>query len=262
MTQTYCILLPINDASRQWAKTHYPEFDVPYFGNKKRESYQLSRALLLHTLRTYFQISKMPEIIYNQHQKPEFKDHPLSFNLTHSKCFVGLIISDKSHTLGIDIESIIARKNPIGLLQRTFSNNEISWILGREDHISIIIQSAPELTLSHREMVRFFLLWSAKEAYLKADGRGLQGLNSLNLNPQQSSMNGDLTNGALLLTTLQTCGIDAPLSSLALYLPQDLLTTLNTQELSITHNHQALFNPLSISWAYQLLEDNKSHHQM
>ncbi|UNM95652.1 4'-phosphopantetheinyl transferase superfamily protein [Ignatzschineria rhizosphaerae] len=257
MTQTYCILLTINDASRKWAKTHYFEFDNPNFGNKKRESYLLSRALLLHTLKTYFQISEIPEISYSQHQKPEFKDHSLSFNLTHSKYFVGLIISDETNTLGIDIESIIARKNPLGLLQRTFSNNEICWILNREDHISTIKQSEPQLSLHNQEMVRFFLLWSAKEAYLKADGRGLQGLNSLNLNPQQSSINGDLTNGTLLLTTLQTCDIDDPLSSLALYLPKDLLTTFNTLELSITHNHQALFKPLSISWAYQLLEDKK-----
>lgn len=259
MSDTYCILLQINAESEQWAKTHYPQFWNPNLGNKKRTSYLLSRALLLHTLQTVYQISQLPEMHYNAHQKPTFKGLDMAFNITHSADFVGLIISSEPIALGIDIEAIIARRNFLGLLKRTFSPAEIEWILkSSETSVETLLQAGSKFTLHSDEMIRFFLLWSAKEAYLKADGRGLQGLNTLHLNPQQSRMNGDLNNGSLLLTTLTAHHANESLSSLALYLPNNKLTGLSIQSLSITHNHQALYRPLPISWRYQLLEDNRS----
>lgn len=259
MTPTYTIILSINDESVQWAKTHYPQFWDQNLGNKKRISFLLSRALLLHTLKTYYQITDLPEIIYNQHQKPIFKTGDIHFNLTHSSEFVGLIMSSQSSDLGIDIESIIPRRNFLGLLQRTFSSQEISWILKTtEIDFAERVQAQDHSPLKDDEMVRFFLLWSAKEAYLKADGRGLQGLNTLHLNPQLSTMDGDLENGSLLLTTLTAENATETLSSLALYLPNHLLSSLSIQSLTITNHYQAIYNPLSISWRYQLLENNKS----
>lgn len=259
MSQTYCILLKIDDESQQWAKQHYPQFWDQNLGNKKRTSFLLSRALLLHTLKTYYHISELPEIIYNQHQKPIFKTCDISFNLTHSTDFVGLVISSEPTSLGIDIESIIPRRNFSGLLQRTFTSQESCWILNTtETHFAEIVQAQQNPPFNYHEMIRFFLLWSAKEAYLKADGRGLQGLNTLHLNPQQSSMNGDLENGSLMLTTLTASDANETLSSLALYLPNHLLTSLSIQSLSITNHYQAIYRPLPISWRYQLLENNKS----
>lgn len=258
MSQTYCILLTIDDLSLQWAKTHYPQFWEPHLGNKKRTSYLLSRALLMYTLEKYYHITQLPEIVYNQHQKPVFKSCDIAFNLTHSTNFVGLIISSETDTLGIDIESIIPRKNFLGLLQRTFETQEINWILKtNKAQFADIIKADHTFTLKDDEMVRFFLLWSAKEAYLKADGRGLQGLNTLNLNPQASTMNGDLKNGSLLLTTLAAVNTNHTLSSLALYLPSYLLPKLTIQNLSITNHHQAINQSLSINWLYQLIEDNR-----
>lgn len=264
MSKTHCILLKIDDESLQWAKTHYPQFWDPSLGNKKRTSYLLSRALLLHTLKTYYHMTQLPEIIYHQHQKPAFKDCDITFNLTHSTHFVGLIISTEATSLGIDIETIIPRRNFEGLLKRTFSPLEIQWILKITDsQLATLMQADdPQRLLQTDEMIRFFLLWSAKEAYLKADGRGLQGLNSLHLNLQQSTMNGDLNNGSLLITTLTAYDTNETLSSLALYLPTNILSGISIQSLSITPCHQALYRPLSISWRYQLLEDNASSCKM
>ncbi len=259
MNHTYSILLPINERSLQWAKTSYPQFWEPHLGNKKRTSYLLSRALLLHTLHTYYHLNQLPEIIYNQHQKPIFKDCDITFNLTHSTDFVGLIISSEPIALGIDIETIMPRRNFLGLLKRTFEPLEIQWILKQsETEYRALMQTNEHRILRSDEMIRFFLLWSAKEAYLKADGRGLQGLSTLHLNPQKSSMNGDLDNGTLLLTTLTAGDLNETLSSLALYLPNNKLSSLSTQSLMITDNDQALYRPLTISWRYQLLENNQS----
>lgn len=258
MSQTYCILLEINEGSLQWAKTYYSQFWEPHLGNKKRTSYLLSRALLLHTLEKYYQIKQLPEIIYNQHQKPIFKSSDITFNLTHSTDFVGLVISSESCALGIDIESIMPRRNFLGLLQRTFEPQEICWILKTtKTQFANIIQAQQPLTLKEDEMVRFFLLWSAKEAYLKADGRGLQGLNTLHLSPQLSTMDGDLENGSLLLTTLAATSTNH-LSSLALYLPNQLLPKLSIQTLAITNHYQTINHPLSINWHYHLIENNRS----
>ena len=256
MSQTYCILLSINEENIEWAKTHYPQFWNEDLGDKKRTSFLLSRALLLQTLKTYYNISELPKISYNQHQKPCFESSNIAFNLTHSQNFIGLIISSQTTTLGIDIEAIIPRRNFLGLLQRTFTTPETQWILQREQSETIeLLKTKNHLTLNNDEMIRFFLLWSAKEAYLKADGRGLQGLNTLCLNPKRSTMSGDLNKGTLLLTTLSVADTEA-LNSIALYLPHNLLADLSIQTLAITSHHQAIYRPLSIKWDFQLLESD------
>lgn len=260
MSQTYCILLSINEENIEWAKTHYPQFWNEDLGDKKRTSFLLSRALLLQTLKTYYNISELPKISYNQHQKPCFESSNIAFNLTHSQNFIGLIISSQTTTLGIDIEAIIPRRNFLGLLQRTFTTPETQWILQSESHDqSIDIREFSQIKnhppLNNDEMIRFFLLWSAKEAYLKADGRGLQGLNTLCLNPKRSTMSGDLNKGTLLLTTLSVADTEA-LNSIALYLPHSLLADLSIQTLAITSHHQAIYRPLSIKWDFQLLESD------
>ncbi len=260
MSQTFCILLAINEENIQWAKTHYPQFWNENLGNKKRTSFLLSRALLLHTLKTYYHIAELPKISYNQHQKPFFESCDIAFNLTHSQDFIGLMISSQTTSLGIDIEAIIPRKNFLGLLQRTFATAEIEWILQTKNHdknreiinLAAIKNHPP---LNNDEMIRFFLLWSAKEAYLKADGRGLQGLSSLSLDPKRSIMSGDLQEGSLLLTTLSVQGTKS-LNSLALYLPNNLHPDLNIQMLTMRSHLQAVYAPLSIKWDYELLEND------
>lgn len=251
MNPVYAVLLEINDENIQWAKTHYPQFWNIHLGNKKRTSYLLSRALLLHTLKSYYQIHQLPEISYNDHQKPIFTNCNISFNLTHSNDYVGLVISSGSIPLGIDIEAIQPRRNFSGLLNRTFQPTEIEWILEKKWDVS----THPTLTLNDDEITRFFLLWSAKEAYLKADGRGLQGLHSITLNPMQSTMKGDLDNGVLLLSTL--CFDEATKSpnSFALYVPSKSFCNISLQILSISSQPQPHFLSMPITWKIKMCED-------
>ncbi|MHC5225068.1 4'-phosphopantetheinyl transferase family protein [Ignatzschineria sp. LJL83] len=251
MNPVYAVVLEINDENIQWAKTHYPQFWNIDLGNKKRTSYLLSRALLLHTLQSYFQIHQLPEISYNDHQKPIFTNCDISFNLTHSNDYVGLIISSGSIPLGIDIEAIQPRRNFSGLLNRTFQPEEIEWILERKWDIS----TNPNLDLTPDEITRFFLLWSAKEAYLKADGRGLQGLHSIVLNPMQSTMKGDLNHGALLLSTLSFAETAKKPNSLALYLPSERSSHFSLQILSISSLLQSNYLPIPITWQVTMLEE-------
>ena len=248
MNQARFILLEIDTAAIDWAKTHYPQFWQENLGNKKRTSYLLSRALLLHTLKTYYGVSVLPEMIYNQHQKPRFENLSISFNLTHSETFIGLIIAPGNVPLGIDIESIKPRKNFAGLLTRTFKPAEIKWILRQET----LPQQGAELPTLHTDaMTRFFLLWSAKEAYLKADGRGLQGLDTLSIYPQEQMIRGDLSEGSLRIATLSHHR-NPDHSSLALYLPNDLFSHLTIESLSIKNTEDFLYSSLLISWSLSL----------
>lgn len=230
MPTAIAILLEINTDAIKWAETHYPEFIDQTLGEKRRTTYLLSRALLLHTLQNNFDASltTIPECIYNAHKKPVFKAYPVSFNITHSSRFIGLIMVSGDAPIGIDIETIKVRKNFDGLLQRSFKEGEISWILAQ----NTLALDVKNHRLSKEEMVRFFLLWSAKEAYLKADGRGFQGLNSLVLDPDNNIMQGDLKEGILFISTLPL-NKETEHSSFALYLPAQYENALKLQYLSI-----------------------------
>ena len=251
MNQTHCILLEISPEAISWAEKYYPQFIDPTLGPKKQVTFLLSRALLLYTLQRYFDpdLTNIPELVYNEHRKPSFKSLDISFNITHSSLFVALIIAKGNVPVGIDIEQIKPRKNFAGLLGRSFNDVETKWILNQPNHFSPVIKNH---LLTSEEMVRFFLLWSAKEAYLKADGRGFQGLNSLVLTPDQERMHGDLQNGVMLLTTLPHTS-DQQQSSFAIYLPDLLKDNLILQKISFNQS-QVILSIFEHPWQLHLFD--------
>ena len=96
-----------------------------------------------------------------QHGKPRLGgttiDDGLVFNVSHSGA-LALIAISKNRALGIDVEKINSRHNLQGMAQRCFSKQELSrW---------------NQLT-EPRKTNQFYDYWCAKEALLKATGRGL-----------------------------------------------------------------------------------------
>lgn len=88
--------------------------------------------------------------------KPYFVLHPqLHFNLSHSGRYAVCVLSDTP--VGIDIEGSRTFRN--ALAKRFFSEAECGWI-----------KQAAE---KQAQECRFFRLWTLKEAYGKATGRGL-----------------------------------------------------------------------------------------
>ncbi len=225
-TMADLFLLPIQESNISWAIKDYPQFLNEKLGEKRQINYLLSRALLLHLLQQLYQIATLPKIAYGIHGKPYFPQENLSFNLTHTDHWIGLLIAKGNHPLGIDLETIKPRRNIAGLLQKIFQPDEIQWILGYSIDLRYPLQK--NLQLSEQALERFFLLWSAKEAYLKADGRGIQALPTLHLKPAQQSIEGSLKKGTLLLRTLSESQTTIR-NTLALYLPSDLLaqSTIN-----------------------------------
>ncbi len=225
-------LLNVDDSSIDWAQKNYPQFFNEKLRGKRQISYLLSRALLLHVLQNYYQLPTLPEFTYSDHGRPYFLNSNISFNLTHTDHFLGLVITRGNHPLGIDIETIKPRRNFVGLLQRTFTTTEIQWILEFTKEPTFPLQDP--LLLSPKAIERFFLLWSAKEAYLKADGRGLQALHTLLLHPNHQKMQGDLQDGTLLLKILDPHNAVTK-SAFALYLPTSMIQSTRIIALSCDH---------------------------
>lgn len=103
------------------------------------------------------------EIIFQsgKHGKPHLKGFDkFHFNISHSDKWVVCAISDK--TVGIDVEKI--KDLDIKIADRFFSEEEIEDLYKKEEC---------------ERLDYFFDLWTLKESYIKADGRGLNiSLNS------------------------------------------------------------------------------------
>lgn len=98
------------------------------------------------------------DIAYGSYGKPYLPCHPeICFNIAHCSGLAVCLISDKP--CGVDAEKL--RPISSGAFKRVFSPAE-----------SELIYSAPE---SSRDSI-FTSLWTLKEAYAKADGRGLAAM--------------------------------------------------------------------------------------
>ena len=278
---TLAALMEINPATTAWAERQYAQFLLPHLGKKRRLTHLMSRTLLLATLQRYYdpKLTALPELSYNQHQKPTFLSAPYLFNLTHTEDAVAVIIQPllpkqktpnllqkngstnllpPNITIGIDLERIQPRKSFSGLLERTFTPIERAWILGdiEQSLKSSADNPAPlSLSLNREAQRRFFLLWSTKEAYLKADGRGLQGLKSLEIDPLQQALYGDLRGGKLYAGTTS---FNQQAHSIALYLSENSADHLKITTLQVASNG-ATFSSAQIKWDLTLSDMPKQH---
>lgn len=90
--------------------------------------------------------------------KPFLRGHDLHFNLSHSEEIAALAIS-RIPDVGIDIEKFDRKVDFDGLAKRCF--REVEWAAYSE--------ASPQ-----EKSRRFFHLWTAKEARMKATGEGFQ----------------------------------------------------------------------------------------
>lgn len=108
------------------------------------------------------------DISRGEHGKPYLPGYPsVSFSIAHCSGLAVCLVSDM--VCGVDAEAL--RKVSKGAVKRVFSQAEEK-----------LISSAPE---SDRDII-FTTLWTLKEAYSKADGRGLAAMGEAHF-----SLNGD-----------------------------------------------------------------------
>jgi len=125
--------------------------------NEDRETYISCHATLRLVISKKLN-TRPQEVLFNidSHKKPGLIGNPLSFNITHTKDSFAFAVSDHSY-IGIDLEKVRRDFDFISIIETFFSKNEIRYILESK----------------HEAIIRFFLLWTRKEALVKALGPGI-----------------------------------------------------------------------------------------
>ena len=89
--------------------------------------------------------------------KPFLVGHALQFNVSHSADYWAIAVSNLA-TVGIDVEVLRPRPSLDKVARRCFSEAEyVYW----------------QLQPAHEQLLLFYRLWTIKEAFVKAVGRGL-----------------------------------------------------------------------------------------
>lgn len=126
---------------------------------------------------------------YEENGRPYIPDSTYRFSISHSENLVAVAV----HTadVGVDVERI--RPVPLQMARRYFCAEENFYLFGREPQDADFASTAtPDVLL------RFFEIWTGKEAYLKSMGRGLTHLRSVNT--MRLSFERHLLDGDYLLT--------------------------------------------------------------
>lgn len=127
-----------------------------FHSDKDRSTYICCHALLRLVISRRLNIA--PDAITfmkEKGNKPYIKDYPLHFNITHTREAFAFVISDRP--VGIDLENIHRRLDPETFMNSTFNSAERRFVTTRKEET--------------RE--RMYLLWTRKEAFLKALGTGI-----------------------------------------------------------------------------------------
>ena len=145
-------------------------FVNPQHGHKQR----CVRGLLRQLLAQYLAIDpSQVEFDYAEHGKPYLKNDPnIHFNLSHS-CDMAAFAFCLQTDIGVDIEYMREQSNLAGMINHVASEkemHELAALQGDELHNA------------------FYRLWTRKEAFIKAVGRGLgMGLRSIHIGTQASA---------------------------------------------------------------------------
>lgn len=108
----------------------------------------------------------------NEHDKPYLKDLSCHFNISHSGNFVVCAISENE--IGIDIEKI--RPIDLKIAKKICTETELKYLFNGTPNENDFNPATEDVVLS-----RFFKLWTAKEAYGKCKGIGVDFIDTLTL---------------------------------------------------------------------------------
>lgn len=136
---------------------------------RHKRRYTVGRGFLRNLLGQY--LDKDPrsiEFSYSSRGKPSLKQQPvrrnLYFNVSHSQELVLYAIASKP-LVGIDVEHIRLMSDVENMAKRYFFSNEYNRIVAMKEE--------------DEKSRAFFNYWTCKEAYLKATGEGISGLDKI-----------------------------------------------------------------------------------
>lgn len=175
-SETLYSLLSV-DEKRRSQRFKFPEL---------QQRYILGRGKLRQILGFYLDQNPQDlDFIYGEYGKPFVQN--ISFNFSHTKelAFCAVTKDDLSLNLGVDIEIVNRKTDPLALAKRFFAPVEFQYLQAQS---------------TEKQLTDFVRFWTAKEAYLKALGTGLQsGLDQvvISLADQPNFQNPDLSNWTL-----------------------------------------------------------------
>lgn len=134
---------------------------------RDQQAFMIARGRLRMILSHYLNLSPQQiQFKYSSNGKPSLDQDPLplKFNLSHAygKAIYAIALEEN---IGIDIE-YIREIEVLSLAKRFFCNSEYQWL------------NSLDLEAQYSA---FFQLWTCKEAYLKATGEGLVGLQEVEI---------------------------------------------------------------------------------
>lgn len=130
---------------------------------RDRRDFAIAHALLRRTLSRYYPIAPRDWVFVSEPGgKPRVSDDfaasaQLQFNLAHTNGLVACAVSCSAE-VGVDVEAIDRRTDPIEIARRYFSAAEADDL---------------ERCAPADRLERFFEIWTLKEAYIKTIGTGL-----------------------------------------------------------------------------------------
>jgi 4'-phosphopantetheinyl transferase len=162
-----------------------------FYFEKHRTEYALSHAMLRLVLSEYAPVRPETwQFVTNEWGKPEIGGPrlavPLWFNLSHTDGFIACV-AGRVRPLGVDVEDTNQMASYDEMAKHFFAPAE-------QEYLS-------SLTPGHQREA-FFRIWTLKEAYIKALGKGLSiPLDSFHFrfspsNPSEATLEGDSASGA------------------------------------------------------------------
>lgn len=107
--------------------------------------------ILGEILQRDYQIASCPEILRDAYGKPYLKDEKLHFNVSHSGDYLAIVISEQP--VGVDIQ--IRKRIKEGMYRK-------------------VVQPKEQPLIGENREWDFLRLWSLKESFVKAEGKGLR----------------------------------------------------------------------------------------
>lgn len=122
---------------------------------KVKNQFAITRGLLRKILKEQFPANSNLNFFYTAQGKPYLVDESICFSISHTD-HAGVLALSKSGTLGVDIEDSTRQVDYLSLAKTIFTKEE-----------QLYLKNAENLGLA------FFSCWTRKEAFIKAEGSGL-----------------------------------------------------------------------------------------
>ncbi len=163
------------------------------FSDDKKRSIAGEMLVKEYISETYGLSAESTNISIGANGKPYIENSPVYFNISHSGDMV--VCAFDKNPIGIDVEKIKNIDLKIG--KRVFCDKELQYLFGHSAPFDFTKTADKEI------LIRFFELWTVKEAYLKFKGIGI-AIDLKNLNIDRKNVKAEIFNDYVISVYTET----------------------------------------------------------